>query len=476
MPASLEPIKKIKCTYEDCDLSFDTEKQMRSHKKYSSKHDYCAVCNMDFESCDDLAMHKVFRPDNHNLACRICGDEFKSKSGLNRHIELSHKIDQKLPCLGCGEVFYRASLMVEHLEFGHCQVVTPEQFLGHIVHKHLVTELLKGGSAYDRFMQKISKFDAAQDYEEEGGIDVNDVLDDNEDEAKRVRYDAIQPEATPVEVTHLGSYPPLPSQSGASSITASMGRMSLGRASETVVGSENGSAAESSTKGTSTSSGRQLKPWAGRTSAKLFPGAKPTPPPCEFSIEHHDHQMEQEHGINIMNTRFWDPRSPGDFNPERFYDSVIQLYFCPFICEQTFKSIEEMDNHIMSSHRISRMKCPSCLKYYKSVTALMAHCESRGAKCQVNKADDFNIFLNKLTGGFLSVEEKVRPDHLHNPTVMVQDVDTGRMAPYTPPAARYLQYSASRPVDWKEPGKVAAQIGGKEGAEVFEYKGRLAKC
>lgn len=134
-----------------------------------------------------------------------------------------------------------------------------------------------------------------------------------------------------------------------------------------------------------------------------------------------------------------------------------------------------MKDHIILEHRITRMKCPSCLKYFKSVTALMAHCESHSTRCQINKADDFNIFLDKMTGGFLSVREKTRPDHMHNPTVMITNPDTGRPETYTPPTANYLQYSSSRPIDWKEPKKVAEQIGGGPTAGVFEYKSGLAK-
>jgi len=230
--------------------------------------------------------------------------------------------------------------MVEHLEFGHCLVVSSEQFMGHIVHKHLITELLKGGNVYDRFLKKIAKFDAAQDFEEEGGVGLNDVLNDDENDAREVKFKAIKPEYSPEkQVTHPGPYPPLPSQEGStasvsSDLTATMGRMSIGEPaseSDTVVGSTNGGrGVESSIKTSST--GRQSKPWTGRSSKQLFPEAKPTPAPSEFSVALHDEQMEQEHGINIMNTRFWDPLSV-DFNPERFYDTMTQMYLCPFPCE-----------------------------------------------------------------------------------------------------------------------------------------------
>lgn len=203
------------------------------------------------------------------------------------------------------------------------------------MHKHLVTKLLEGGAAYDRFMQKISKFDAAQDYEEEGGVGIDMPLDqDDDDEARDVEFAAIKPETAPEEpVPYTGPYPPLPSQSqarsvsGASDLSATMRKMSLGGNSEsaTAVGSRDG------TSRTPTSS-RQLNPWGGKAAKQLFPEAKPTPPPSEFSISYHDEQMEHEHGINIMNTRFWDPLSR-DWNPERFYDTVVCKYYCPFICE-----------------------------------------------------------------------------------------------------------------------------------------------
>lgn len=295
MPASLEPIRRFKCTYNDCNMSFDTEKQMRVHKKHSDEHDYCYKCDEDFESFEDYAMHKITRPAEHGRACRVCGDEFKSTSGLKRHIELNHKVDQKLTCIGCNESFYRASLFIEHLEFGHCGVISASQFQGHIIHKQLIGELLKCGPALDRFRQKTSKFDAAIDYEEEGGIVLDDPLDDDK-EIEAVDFKAIEPDTT---------------------LTPVMDELSL------------------HPKGVPRPSSPKLKTWVSRkeksTSATLFPDAKPNPPK-DFSILAHDAAMEQEHGINILRSRFWDPMST-DWNPEKFYDAIVGKYYCSFICE-----------------------------------------------------------------------------------------------------------------------------------------------
>lgn len=266
-------------------------------------------------------------------------------------------------------------------------------------------------------------------------------------------------------------YPPLPSQGRASGfnvdeVASSIGAMSVidDDDTSTVMGSRGASqsAYASSVHTGSISTGRRLKVWGDRNgksaSSTLFPDAKPTPVTKEFSIAAHDEQMEREHGINIMKTRFWDPESP-DWNPERFYDSVISKYNCPFVCELTFATPADLKRHINSDHRLTRMKCPTCLKYFKSATALMSHCESRGAKCQINKAENFNIFLDRLSGGFLGVNEKVRPDHLNNPSFMRTDPETGKVGPYKPPVAHYLQYTVTKPPDWKEPAKSGNQIG-----------------
>ena len=363
MPAALEPIRRFKCTYKDCDMSFDTEKIMKNHKKHSDEHEYCSKCDEDFDSYEAYAMHKVSRPYEHGKACSICGDEFKSKEGLQRHIELTHKVDQKLVCIGCKKAFYRACLLIEHLEFGHCSVISASQFQGHVVHKHLITELLSNNRALDRFRQKTSKYEAAVDYEEEGGIDLGgDPLDDDED-MDEVVFKAIKPDTpadAPSTSAFIGEYPPLPRQSRFTNeadheIASNFGSMSLNGDGEsetsTVIGSRVAAGSLRSThsqagslldnisvtrESSVTSSNRGLKVWGARkgksTSATLFPNAKPNPAPSEFFVSAHDEAMEHEHGINVMRTRFWDPMS-NDWNPDKFYDAIVNKYYCPFVCE-----------------------------------------------------------------------------------------------------------------------------------------------
>jgi hypothetical protein len=185
-------------------------------------------------------------------------------------------VDQKLVCIGCHKSYFSACLFIEHLEFGHCDVIPPSQFQGHIVHKHLVTELLKDGIAHDRFKQKVSKYEATIDTEEEGGISLDDHLGNEDDAIDNVEFKAIKPEAPPVPPANAVPYPPLPSQS--SDIASTLGQMTLGPQSEISM---------------------QVKVWGSRNgkaaSSTLFPNAKSTPAPSEFSIAAYDDKIEKEY-------------------------------------------------------------------------------------------------------------------------------------------------------------------------------------
>jgi hypothetical protein len=350
-----------------------------------------------------------------------------------------------------------------------------------------------------RFQQKQAKYEATLDHEEDGGVNLQDDIFDDE-EIDQVTFKAIKPDeepGTPLSPAAAGPYPPLPSSKGRNAslmspdLASTFDGISLNdgdSGASTAVNSPilaptmtsltmtsfRGPSSTASVRQVSSTQGsvntsrtRQPKVWGSRdgksASSELFPGAKPTPVPAEFSIAAYDDNVEQEHGLNIMKTRFWDPLS-SDFNPDRFYNAIEENYSCPFICEQDFKTSGDLNHHILNDHRITRMKCPTCLKYFKSATALIAHCESRGAKCEINKAENYNIFLDRISGGFLGVQEKIRPDHLNNPVVLIKNKENHHMERYVPPVASYLQYMVTKPPDWKEPMGVKV-IGGIPGRQ-----------
>jgi predicted nucleic acid-binding Zn ribbon protein len=101
---------KIKCTFLDCFQYFSSEKQMKSHKKYSQVHDHCPVCDLDFPDWDTWSAHNALYSGRdakgkhikeyikagdslpkgnklHQFGCAKCGELFKTESGRQRHTD-----------------------------------------------------------------------------------------------------------------------------------------------------------------------------------------------------------------------------------------------------------------------------------------------------------------------------------------------------------------------------------------------------
>ena len=73
---------KVPCTYKDCTRGFTKESDMKKHK--ADDHDWCHICDVD--CADDLAMleHKV--QSEMHICCDICGEDFRSERGKERHM------------------------------------------------------------------------------------------------------------------------------------------------------------------------------------------------------------------------------------------------------------------------------------------------------------------------------------------------------------------------------------------------------
>lgn len=103
--------------------------------------------------------------------------------------------------------------------------------MGHVVHCHLIATLLAGGDAHDRFMQKMSHFEATLDHEEEGGIGIDNPMDNENDAAAAVKHPAIQPEFAEDQAPHAEAWPAPSAQAqsanGSSNITPGMSQLSL---------------------------------------------------------------------------------------------------------------------------------------------------------------------------------------------------------------------------------------------------------
>ena len=71
----------------------------------------------------------------------------------------------------------------------------------------------------------------------------------------------------------------------------------------------------------------------------------------------------------------------------------------------------ELERHVEDQHKIDRIRCPSCLKLFKSYTALIAHCESASSSCRLAKSDKLGQMIDEFSGGFLTANIVARPDN-----------------------------------------------------------------
>ena len=72
---------RFPCPYPDCKRGFWTVTDLRKHKL--DDHDYCKVCDEDFEDFDAFHEHKI--ASERHITCTVCSVDFKSEMGRDRH-------------------------------------------------------------------------------------------------------------------------------------------------------------------------------------------------------------------------------------------------------------------------------------------------------------------------------------------------------------------------------------------------------
>lgn len=97
---------------------------------------------------------------------------------------------------------------------------------------------------------------------------------------------------------------------------------------------------------------------------------------------------------------------PPRYNLENYWNSVMGHYVCPaYKCGRKLRSIKDFEVHLLSgAHAAARVKCPCCLKSFKSTQALVAHAESGSRKCDLRNTENFDLTIREITGGLLKVE------------------------------------------------------------------------
>ena len=83
-PQSASNANKLICGTNGCTRQFSKDRYLKRHRE--ADHEYCAKCDIAFEDNDALILHRITNIDQH-IACPVCGIEFQSPSGCNRHFQ-----------------------------------------------------------------------------------------------------------------------------------------------------------------------------------------------------------------------------------------------------------------------------------------------------------------------------------------------------------------------------------------------------
>jgi hypothetical protein len=77
---------------------------------------------------------------------------------------------------------------------------------------------------------------------------------------------------------------------------------------------------------------------------------------------------------------------------------------------ESFQTPSDNSRHISEEHAIQTVRCPSCLKLFKTYTGLIAHFESAGSRCRLKGSEKFGQAIDLFSGGFLAANVERRPD------------------------------------------------------------------
>ncbi|KAI9891418.1 MAG: hypothetical protein M1814_002737 [Vezdaea aestivalis] len=347
---------------ECCSITFENERKLIDHKVKASEHNYCKLCNADFEDDEKLSLHKVL--SSLHINCPVCFLDFKTLGGRDRHLRQLHKQDQEIACPGCQIKFPRAGALVFHLEKGKCKEVAPDEFFADIEYKAVVNHYLSGDveGSYSQTQEWANKTAVAHD----GPLPPEKmkplIADRNEfPELGKDLLEALPDSPRLIDIDPDDTVHPLDS---ASQVGGPMARKKYIDAFY----NEN---------------------WDQNVPAR------------SRAID-----TEREKLMTAVQDVITDEE--GVMHWDRYWNSTVNRYICPLpICRRGFEQLGQLHNHLrFESHTSQTYQCPSCLKKFKSLTAIIQHAESESHRCKIRHSDNFGDFISLATGNYVALKGK----------------------------------------------------------------------
>ena len=355
-------------------------------------------------------------------------------------------------------VFGRASQYIRHITEGRCMFIKSSELEGERQQKQIIKEVLKnpdifalglrGKKMYQSSNPKDCRHsdDEGDDYNTfNGGSGIKLGPMDEDDSSQARDFSTLCPEKKYVDL----AVPKAPGDGDAQlspvyGLRSGLDSLSLGGPSslkhkgqsglstplETIFGdhhtnaSSNSTMVDNTTRGTASADSDQNDCAPSSSSSSKTLAKEADWGAIQASLERS--RLEDRH-TNILYSRFWDPYSK-DWAPDMFMNHLTGRLTCPFQdCGAGYTSKHDIATHLRSRHIEQQKQCKTCYRIFQNLPDLIQHFESssRGGKCTVARAGNYQKALDEATGGFLTAtkvqEEKIWGLQLSQSAVRGQD-------------------------------------------------------
>ncbi|KAJ5782515.1 hypothetical protein N7457_004289, partial [Penicillium paradoxum] len=350
----------IPCTFESCQLAFNSTSDMQHHKANADGHSYCMKCDLDFPNHQALHLHKIIS-DRH-FACPECCLELRSEAGLEVHMRNNHHEDREVACVGCGCKYKSAAAVVKHIEDKECPVLSlPDRIRDGVNFDIRAGSLLAMGRVSPA--PHVSRAeDSSEDEDTDGGVPLN--LPCADVKGKRPSR------GTDEDSLPCDEWPDL----------AAPSTPWKGKPESTSTDSPGGVLLDDLVDIPVSRSGPFPLPSA---SSPQGPQAGPS------NYASFSRQRNTIHG-HVQGV-----------NPEHFWNAEKGRYYCN--CGASFLYVATFEYHLtMEDETIN--DCPRCFKRFVSLAALVAHMEARWSKCAVRATTaQMEQELSEITQGLADI-------------------------------------------------------------------------
>ncbi|KAL8815841.1 MAG: hypothetical protein Q9223_005061 [Gallowayella weberi] len=402
------------CPHAGCNRGFQNLGALRKHK--GQEHDYCKVCDEDFENDDAFHKHKIM--SERHITCTVCSLDFRSEMGRDRHYELMHAASNNVKCRACDTTFAKGSALIQHFERDECRPKDGNGISATLFQlQHATTSLTYDNKNFRKVAQTESAggslhrpnlFPRSVAASSVGGVPIEsseqpDFLTENDFERRSFDFPALSrtssgterpasPTESNAESDLLSFEHDRPDALNASNLAAfnqGYGHggtvATYGLADWPALDNGKGKGKEGIVEGMSNMAIRGPQRLANsQTDGLPHVQAPPSVQPSRSGFT-----VLGETGIKLKRS------------------SMTGEWECPYHrCNFKALILQDLEMHFddrNNGHRAYEYQCPQCLKRFKTISAITAHFESPSVRCTIRDSQGFGELVYAVTGGHLTV-------------------------------------------------------------------------